>query len=664
MAACREKQRRLKLSSSYETGLPGNQPGNFAFLALNMPEIFSELLFCLDQDGVIINWFSGDSAIFYAATKEFQGQHILDILPSTASIPFINAFSITRQTGQVSVFEYDLHIGVERHRHSASCIQTGPSNLILMIRDISEQKRITSLARRQHEFMVALREIASRFSGSTDCPTIGKHIIHTCVDDIGALGAWLGWVKDNHKIQESLYVQAKDIQPDLAQQIKPSADELATLLEKKTHLLIEHIPSDQGIKSTRAFFPLISHDVVFGILGLIVETPDFFTPECLNFFYTYNLLAASSIQNARLYEDSLRQLSQMQTLQIIDRAILSNLDFKSTMSVILKEVAKHIHVDALALLVLDAETQMLNFVDGFGFRFDTFRHSHLKIGDGFAGQVVLEKQVVRVDDLHENPQSFSRSTNFKDEDFAMYLGIPLIARSEVKGVLEIFQREPFEPNADWLALLETLANQIAIAIDNSLLVKFLQESNDGLATAHNATIEGLSRALELRDRETEGHTLRVTEMTVALAQKLGVSEAEIVQIRQGALLHDIGKMGIPDAILLKPMGLTPEEWETMRKHPIYAFELLSQVEHLKISIDIPLYHHEKWGGSGYPYGLKGEQIPFSARMFAFADVFDALTSDRPYRPAWEKDRALAYIRSQSGIHFDPAILPVFEELFH
>ena len=241
-----------------------------------------------------------------------------------------------------------------------------------------------------------------------------------------------------------------------------------------------------------------------------------------------------------------------------------------------------------------------------------------------------------------------------------YLGTPLIARGEIKGVLEIFQRRPFEPDIEWLNILETISNQIAIAIDNALLVEDLKNSNAELNVAYNATIEGLSRALEFRDRETQGHTLRVTAMTLQLAHRIDVfSESDLVHIRRGALLHDIGKMGIPDSILLKPGSLTAEERKIMQLHPTYADEILFQIEHLKPALNIPRYHHEKWDGSGYPNGLKGEQIPSAARIFSIVDVFDALTSDRPYRKAWPREQALEYIQSQSGLHFEPAIVEVF-----
>jgi PAS domain S-box-containing protein len=187
----------------------------------------------------------------------------------------------------------------------------------------------------------------------------------------------------------------------------------------------------------------------------------------------------------------------------------------------------------------------------------------------------------------------------------------------------------------------------------------LQRAHLELAQAYETTLEGWSRALDLRDKETEGHTQRVTDMTVRLARAIGLSEAELVQVRRGALLHDIGKMGIPDSILLKPGPLTEAEWEVMRKHPSYAHDLLTPIAYLHEALDIPYCHHEKWDGSGYPRGLKGEHIPLAARLFAVVDVWDALRSDRPYRAGWPDERVREHIRSLAGTHFDREVVRLF-----
>jgi HD-GYP domain-containing protein (c-di-GMP phosphodiesterase class II) len=214
----------------------------------------------------------------------------------------------------------------------------------------------------------------------------------------------------------------------------------------------------------------------------------------------------------------------------------------------------------------------------------------------------------------------------------------------------------------WLDFLETLAGQTAIAVENSQLFNGLQRSNIELSLAYDATIEGWSRALDLRDKETEGHSQRVTDMTVKLALAMGVSEADIIHIRRGALLHDIGKLGVPDHILLKPGKLTDEEWEIMRQHPGNAYNMLRSVSYLRPALEIPYCHHEKWDGSGYPRGLKGEEIPAAARMFAIVDVWDALHSDRPYRAGWPNERIKEYIQEQSEKHFDPRVVKAFLKL--
>ncbi len=187
----------------------------------------------------------------------------------------------------------------------------------------------------------------------------------------------------------------------------------------------------------------------------------------------------------------------------------------------------------------------------------------------------------------------------------------------------------------------------------------IEKAHLKLLQAYDAVIEGWSRAMDMRDKETEGHTQRVAELTVHLAKAIGMDDQSLVEARRGALLHDIGKLGVPDAILQKPGKLTEEEWIIMRMHPQYAFDMLKPDPYLTQALDIPYCHHEKWDGSGYPRGLRGEEIPLSARLFAFADVWDALTSDRPYRSALSAEEATEYIHKNSGSHFDPTFVEIF-----
>ena len=187
----------------------------------------------------------------------------------------------------------------------------------------------------------------------------------------------------------------------------------------------------------------------------------------------------------------------------------------------------------------------------------------------------------------------------------------------------------------------------------------LERAHQELLSAYDATIAGWSRAMDLRDKETEGHTQRVTELTLKMCEAMGMGPDELVQVRRGALLHDMGKLGLPDRVLLKPGKLYDDEWELMRQHPQNAYDMLYPIEYLRPALDIPYAHHEKWDGTGYPRGLKGVEIPLSARIFAVADVWDALTSDRPYRAALKAEEALEYIKEQSGKHFEPSIVELF-----
>ena len=259
-------------------------------------------------------------------------------------------------------------------------------------------------------------------------------------------------------------------------------------------------------------------------------------------------------------------------------------------------------------------------------------------------------------------QDFPRQKMIEMERFASYVGIPLIAKGQMKGILEVYHRTPFEMNDDWMSFLNLLSGQTAIAVDNSLLFENLERLNAELMLAYDATIEGWSQALEMRGSETTGHSRRVLDWTLNLMHEMGVREREMQHVRRGALLHDIGKMGVPDEILHKPTSLTDDEWAVMRRHPQNAYDLLSPITYLRPALEIPYSHHEKWDGSGYPRGLKGEEIPLPARIFAIVDVYDALTSDKPYREAWSHQKAMDYIQAQSSLHFDPQIVEAFLQM--
>ncbi len=226
-------------------------------------------------------------------------------------------------------------------------------------------------------------------------------------------------------------------------------------------------------------------------------------------------------------------------------------------------------------------------------------------------------------------------------------------------MLEVFHRERLKADQEWFDFLKTLAGQAAIAIDQRNLYKNLRRSKEQLYEAYDSIIESWAEAMELRDIETKGHAQRLVDLSLDVAHRLGLGEEKMDHIRRGAYLHDVGKMGIPDRILQKKEKLTKEEREEIGQHPLYAYEILKSNEYLKVALDIPLYHHERWDGLGYPEGLKGKEIPLSARIFAVVDVWDALRSGRPYRSAWSDEKALEHIREESGKHFDPQVVRAF-----
>jgi len=368
----------------------------------------------------------------------------------------------------------------------------------------------------------------------------------------------------------------------------------------------------------------------------------------------------SDITDWKMAEEQIqRQVRRFQALRAIDTAISAGPDLQFILGVLLEQIMSQLNVDAVAILLHQPGTHELEYEANRGFRTDGFHHSKLPMGKGFAGRAAQTRKTIHIPDLAVMNEDVNQPLPIEAEGFKVYYGVPLIAKGQVKGVLEVFLRTARPIDQDRLEFLEALAGQAAIAVDNSSLFEQLQDSNTELSIAYDATLEGWAKALELRDRETVGHAHRVIEMTLRVADRLGIRGESLQHIRRGALLHDIGKMGIPDSILLKPGPLTPAEWEIMRQHPAHAYEMLKTIDYLEPALEIPYCHHEKWNGNGYPRGLKGKNIPISARIFAVVDVWDALTSDRPYRFAWPEHLALEYIQMEAGKHFDPQVVNAF-----
>jgi HD-GYP domain-containing protein (c-di-GMP phosphodiesterase class II) len=369
-------------------------------------------------------------------------------------------------------------------------------------------------------------------------------------------------------------------------------------------------------------------------------------------------IAASAIHRASLHEQTQQRLQRLTALRSIDMAISASLDLSVTLSIFINQIISQLGLDAALLLLLNPYTQMLEYRVGQGFRSASIRKSRLHLGESHAGRVALERRMEIVNDLQENDQLSIVLHNI-GEDFKSYIGLPLVAKGQVKGVLELFQRKAFDPDPEWLEYVQALAARAAIAIDNGELFEKLQLSNSDMVQAYDATIEGWARVLDLHDGASTSHSLRIVDVTLGLIRAMGESDAEAQNIRWGVLLHDIGMIAIPDQILHKSGPLTDAEWQVVKQHPVNAFDLLSPILYLKKAIEIPYYHQERWDGSGYPHGLTGEQIPFASRVFAVVDVWDALGSDRPYRPAWLPQKIRQYLEDQAGKQFDPQVVKAF-----
>jgi len=403
---------------------------------------------------------------------------------------------------------------------------------------------------------------------------------------------------------------------------------------------------------------------VFLSIGLISKT--FYMASYGVFLYIFtqsfhlSMIFSKAFHDIEALSEDLRDKNkELESLHTIDLAIASSMELDRVLSVILEQAVAHLDADAADILLLENDSGTLTFGARLGFRTDALLHTRLKSGQGFAGQALLSEDAIIVSGLDKNAEGFSRSPAFAGENFVFYAGRRLTVKGKTVGVIELYRRLPFVPSESWDLFFKTLAGQAAIALDNSALVRGLKQANIELEEANEGTIESWAEALELRDQETEGHSRRVTDATIKLAGLFGIAGLELDQVRQGALLHDIGKMGIPDSILLKPGPLNAEEFSIMKRHPSIARDLLSRLSFFRNSLDIPYHHHEKWDGTGYPQGLAGPDIPLPARLFAVVDVWDALRSNRPYRESWPEEKVLNHIESQAGTHFDPAAVEAF-----
>jgi PAS domain S-box-containing protein len=403
-----------------------------------------------------------------------------------------------------------------------------------------------------------------------------------------------------------------------------------------------------------ACVPIIAHDQPIGALWIGRKTP--VSEDETNLLSSIGEMVGNAIHRMMLNEQTERRANEFEALYRSARNLSAQWDLPVMMETTVSEAMELLHTSGGGIYLYDPKEGNLEVVVAKGG--SMIRGTRLEIGEGMAGRVFQSKQSMIVD--HYQTWK-NRSTKYNNTSIGAVIEVPITFAGESIGVLSVYE----EANSKRIYteaeshLLSLFATQAAGAIHAGRLLEDLQEANTSLSQSYDTTLEGWAKALEMRDKETEGHSRRVTTLTLRLARRMGIPESEMNDIRRGVLLHDIGKMGITDYLLRKSGPLTDEEKIEMRKHPKYAYDLLHSIPYLQSALNIPYCHHERWDGTGYPRGLKGKKIPLPARIFAVVDVYDALSSDRPYRLAWDRRKVLAHIREQSGKHFDPTVVDAF-----
>jgi HD-GYP domain-containing protein (c-di-GMP phosphodiesterase class II) len=485
------------------------------------------------------------------------------------------------------------------------------------------------------------------FKISSDIFAFGKRWARTCVEQGDVAQAWVARVDTDNFVQWIAHWPPGPTLHSFPRQFLDRAVRYGTSVTFQDH---------QELISG-GIFPLLHDGQVIGLIGLLSRQTDYFKPGTMAWINTLTNIISDSFfrqENYRKGQDVVEHS--------ICRILQASIDIQDPLPAVLALLAGAVKGDAVIALRYNLSLQRFDLLATHGLNAPAIAKLKLYYETGLAGKFIEERQPIWIEDiLTSKPRSRSVS-QLTEEGFRSYLALPLIGHNDFLGILELFWRKIPDLQMRDIGFLERMAEQISLTMERSAIVRDLRRSNAGLASAYNAMVEGLSRALELRDIETEGHTRRVSVLMMRFGEHMQIPSSQWDAIKQGALLHDIGKLGIPDAILLKPGSLTQREREVMQQHAVYGYNILAPIISLRQTLDIALYHHERWDGSGYPYGLEGEQIPLVARLFAVVDVFDALTSDRPYRSAWPHLQAIAYLREQSGRLFDPQVVQLFLEI--
>ncbi len=425
------------------------------------------------------------------------------------------------------------------------------------------------------------------------------------------------------------------------------------VLDGKPSLVFRDKKNDGNEKSSLCV-PLKARERILGVVSIQgKKTGEDFSEDELNLLEILASSAAISIDNAKLYEKIERKAWELSTLFHIGTAINSSLDRDQVLQKVLDSAIMLLDARKGSLMLIDHDVKEMNIVAACGLPPEIIKSTVIKLGEGIAGKVAQEGK----------PRLMKKGVRMKDskiskqiEEIKSAMSVPLKVKDKIQGVMNISDKGTNDNfTEEDLELLLMMANQAAIAIENSRLHAELQE-------LFISSIKALANAIDARDPYTRGHSERVTEYAVAMAEEMKLDREEIDRIRYAALLHDIGKINIPDHILNKPGKLTDEEFGLMKKHPVFGAQIMGPVKAFQKILPYMFHHHEKFSAKGYPYGIKGEEIPLPARIIAVADSFDAMTSDRPYRKALSLEAAIKELKDNSGTQFDPDVVKAFIKL--
>jgi PAS domain S-box-containing protein len=405
--------------------------------------------------------------------------------------------------------------------------------------------------------------------------------------------------------------------------------------------------------------PLVVENSVIGVIDLQSAKPSAFSQDDERLMTLFSVRAALMLEHARLVEQTEERNLRLDTLHAIETSFASSLDLRVSLDLVIEQIQSRLKIDAASVYIYDEDLQMLEIITARGMTMMTSVKQRIRVGEGFPGKAALEQEIIYIPDLTRPGPALQIHGSITVDGFKSAFFVPLVAKGQLRGVLELFYCRSVHNDPDWMGFLETLARQISVAIDGIQVFHRLQQSLIEQQVAQDAIVESWSHLLEMRGLEPKGHNRRVSALTLELARRMGIEDKELASLYKGILLHDIGKLLLPDSIVNKPGPLTDDEWELVYLHPVHAHELISKISPFQSAASIPYCHHEYWDGSGYPRGLKGEDIPLGARIFQVVETWDLMQVDLPYRKAFEKEDVLEYIQSESDKRFDPRVVEKF-----